>query len=119
MSDAENTMLAMLVIRDARIKDLEVENESLRPRKAHTDTQEMQMDASKVKRYVCTRVLLEDGETSKPTHFQVVALSDYDDAMMHIGKLETAIRSVIDDELDRVSIGVKQEPIEALGDLGK
>jgi hypothetical protein len=30
MSDAENQMLAMLVIRDARIRGLEVENENLR-----------------------------------------------------------------------------------------
>lgn len=48
-------------------------------------------DDSKVKRYVCTRVLLEDGETFKPTHFRVVALGDYDDAMMRIGELEAAI----------------------------
>lgn len=50
------------------------------------------MDDSKVKRYVCTRVLLEDGETFKPTHFRVVALGDYDDAMMRIGQLEGALQ---------------------------
>lgn len=44
-------------------------------------------------RYMCIRVLLDDGETEKPTHFRVVDAADYDSLTARLTQAENGFNS--------------------------